>query len=156
MKSNLPGPPPTPRMTPEERKIWLASKAAPDGALLMYESELAVIQRQIVTEHALRVLREKALTAIMLDLGDYYKNEPDLPNAVGAAVFDAYKFKTAVESAQGKLGPMKERLDQLASNKDLPIALTIDALDLSAKLGELIQLFKGAADARRQRRTISK
>lgn len=139
-------------MSPEERAVWLASKNAPDGMMLVTEGEWGRVMSALKTEHAVRVGHEAGIGLLIMILGEYYKTEPDLRNAVGAAVFDAERFKKGVDLALPNLRAMLDKLDKAIVRVNTnPISANIDLLDVSSRLGEVIKLLSDAKDMRRDR-----
>lgn len=146
------GAPKLPSMTPDERALWLASKGAPEEMMLVTTAEWGRVMRALKAEHAVRTGHEAGIGLLIMILGEYYKTEPDLRNAVGAVVFDAERFKKCVDLALPNLRAMLDKLDKAIVRVNTnPISANIDLLDVSSRLGEVIKLMSDAKDMRRDR-----
>lgn len=140
--------------TPAERKIWAASKGLPPNMLLVSNTEMMAMHNSMVQqrEHTAAVNLQFRHCVSMLQ--EYWKLEPDIVNAVGHAVFDAQRFKKAVELLAPKIQKIKDRFDaaiKLAGNTVAPVVFG-DLVQASADLDrEFVDLV--AVIARRRERT---
>lgn len=88
---------PTPDMTPGERKLWCNSHALDARYLLVTYEEMTLMGESMAQQRQLAGALSRTHKELELNLADYWKNEPDLPNGVAAAVFDAKRYKKAVD-----------------------------------------------------------
>lgn len=145
-------PNPSPSMSPDERSLWLASHNAPPEMCLVTQGELNIINDAIKREAFLRKARETALTAIIMQLGEYWKIEPDVVNAVGLAVFDAKRFKAGAEKAAEVLAVVESKLTALGTAlPDLPPTAKVDLIDVLGRISAAGAFLKSQESLRRVR-----
>lgn len=141
-------------MTPEQRSAWLKQNGAPEGMNLVSNDELSTIHKAIAQGNATLRDREQALASIIVELGEYWKTEPDLANAVGAAVFDAKKFKSATLRTINQIGEIHEVLSghfKTLTEAGANDAMMSDFLRQASRLRDLAKFLEGERDSRRQR-----
>lgn len=90
-------PPQTPDMSPSERKIWANSHALDERYLLVTFAEMKLMGDSMAQQRTLTGALQRTFKECELILADYWRNEPDLPNGVASAVFDAKRFKKGVD-----------------------------------------------------------
>lgn len=100
--------PQTPDMSPSERKLWANSHALDARYLLVTSAEMKLMMEGMAQMRELAGALRRTHKELELNLADYWKNEPDLPNGVAAAVFDAKKYKDAVTRAIPTLRKLHE------------------------------------------------
>jgi hypothetical protein len=143
-----------PEMNPEERALWLAAKGAPPNMMLVTREEHDRVMRALKAEHETRVGHEAGINMLILLVGDYWKAEPDLPNAVSAAMFDATRYKKAVEHALPRLKATIEKLNAAAiaaNNEDVDPTVKIDVALAIAELEQIEAVLKKYSELRRER-----
>lgn len=133
-------------MTPQERKLWLAVHNAPDEYVLVTKQEMLTMgnamNRQVQMTHSMA----RTHRAIERELKDYWKSEPDIVNAAGAAAFDGDKFKKQTERDAIFLNALSERLSALA----LPAKLS-DIEKVIANINEQLGHIKKTSEKHRNR-----
>ena len=102
---------PEPNMTPEARAVWLATHQAPPGMLLTTEAEMDRVLTALKKTEGARRQMVSRFGVLTLVLGDYYRNEPDMTNAVASAVFDAERYKKAVDLVLPKLKAANAKIE---------------------------------------------
>lgn len=149
--------PALPRMKPEERELWMASRNAPEGARLVYEDELDGIMQALNAEHNQRVTHDVGTQVLRALLAGWFVSEPDLANAVAACAKDASKYKKAVDLAEKKIAALKETADKVAASIGArEPAAAVDLVNLGMELAALLKLFEKARIERHDRGTIKK
>lgn len=145
-------------MTPEDRGLWLLKHKVPAGYLLVTKNEIDAIGRGLAQEHDMRVALQANVEAIRKALGDYWKNEPDLPNAAGAAAFDAARGTAITDNAREALQYALSALiiiahssdeDQQAEGSEATVGEIIKAA--SDKLGDALAFIDAKRAERRDR-----
>jgi hypothetical protein len=145
-----------PAMSPDERRLWLAAKGAPADMFLITAAELGKLQGALASEHQIRVGHERGIAALCRQLGPYWVEQPDLPNAVAAALFDADKF-TKVRKTFGALRTAKGKLDRvIATAQATNFAIAADLIDVSATLDEKLRVLEEADRLRRERGDLTR
>lgn len=120
--------------TPQQRKAWLVAKGAPDDFVLVTNTQMLAMangmnqQRELT--NGLTLIHKRLERA----LKEYHKTEPDMVNGVGAAVFDAERYRKGVDRALEKLGALNVKLTGLAGRVAESTAPTSVKVDLIASL----------------------
>ena len=144
--AQLPDPAP---MTPQERRLWSASHALPEIYLLVTREEMQVMSVSMAQQRAVAGALQRTFKECEVLLADYWKNEPDLPNGVAAAVFDANRYKKAVDLVLPHLRKLKANLAALPTSEHT----ATEALYASRKhLDEQIALLDKQTNLRRDRK----
>ena len=143
-----------PSMTIEERDLWMTAKGAPKDMIMVPTEEYRRLCETVILERQTRMGHESGLKGLMFLLDEYFKTEPDLGNAIAAALFDARRFKPATESAITSLKATKERLSKaIIYSADIGLnSFSADFLRVSNELGETIKALEAVAAERRDRR----
>lgn len=116
---------PKPSLTPEERKIWLASHNAPGDMLMVSIHEFRQLTVGILNG-------QRALTALKTmceetanNFAHYHQTNPDLPSAAKAAVHDAARFHRIAERCLVDVDSFLTLTQSLANHMDDPTGLAI-------------------------------
>lgn len=140
-------------MSTQERKIWAASKGLPSNYLILTIEEMMTMRNSMHEQRAQCTDMGARFKKCIGLLGEYWKLEPDLVNAVGAAVFDADRYRKACELTAPKIQKIKDSLDAaitLAGPSLAPVVLA-DLLGASAALGREFVFIVEQMAKRRQR-----
>lgn len=145
-------------MKPEDRGLWLLRNKVPPGYLLVAENEIDAIGRGLTEERRARNTLQIAMNGTIEALGNYWKTEPDLPNAAGAAVFDAARGTEMTDQARAAIDYAITALQTLANMTDggcdeREVAMTIGPIinDAANKLGEALKFIDAKRAERRDR-----
>lgn len=143
--------PPLGTMTREARKLWLASHNAPEDAVLLSVQESDGMLKSLQAANAILQLMRRGENMTIAQTGDYFSQEPDLPNAVGAAVFDALRYKKYADLSEAKLEAVRNLIAAAAKLPGIPAAAAVDLINASAIAKELLDLLVKQRDLRRER-----
>lgn len=161
MKNDLNGANPydkaQPDMTPAERKVWLASHAAPSQYMLVTVAEMQVMMDGQVQQRELCDALNRQFRRVEKILLGYWKTEPDLVNGVAAAVFDAGKYTKLAKLLPPHLRKMR---DQFKAIREMVTPHVGDATknelhELGEKIVEAIDLLETQEALRRDRRATT-
>lgn len=145
-------------MTPEDRGLWLLKHKVPRGYLLVAENEIDAIGRGLTEERRARNTLQTAMKGTIEALGDYWKNEPDLPNAAGAAAFDAVRgtaiadqARAAIDYALTALQTLADMTDGGCDEREAEITVGPIISDAANKLGDALAFIDAKRAERRDR-----
>jgi hypothetical protein len=139
-----------PLMSHAERSMWLASHKSPDGYMLVHQSETENMLAALVANKGLLEAHRKGLNMLLEQARPYMAAEPDLTNAVGAAVFDAQRYKKGCDLALVKLQQLLAKLEKIAVAPGLLPVTVIDVTNVALDTESMIDLLE---KQRYQRRT---
>lgn len=146
-----------PDMSPAERKVWLASHAAPEQYMLVTSDEMHVMMDGVRQNRELIDALQKTFRRCEKITGDYWKTEPDLPNGVAAAVFDAQKYKKISALLLPQLRRMVKRIEAVRYivAPHVGEATNQDVFGLEKEIKEALDLLETQAALRRDRKSTT-
>lgn len=143
-----------PDMTPAERKVWLASHNAPEQYMLVTVAEMHVMMDGQRQQRELCDALNRQFKRVEKILSGYWKTEPDLPNGVAAAVFDAGKYTKLAKLLPPHLAELKKCLSAMAG-RDLSDVQRVEFHELDKAVAEMVDLLETQAALRRDRRSTT-
>jgi hypothetical protein len=138
-------------MSPAERKLWLASRNAPPDMMLFTQTESESMLAALTANQKLLQAHRKGLNMLIEQARPFMAAEPDLTNAVGAAVFDAQRYKKGCDLALVKLQQLLAKLEKIAAAPGLFPVAVIDITNVALDTESMIDLLTKQSQLRRVR-----
>lgn len=155
MRNSLNPDAPEADMTPAERKVWLASHNAPAQYLLVTVDEMQVMMAGVRKDREVNEALQRTFRRAELVLLEYWKSEPDLPQAIAAAVFDATRYKKGVNTALPGLRKVVEKLEAaIRLSGGLAPTVVQDFHDAKKAIEDLIEFLNKQTELRRNRKDV--
>lgn len=137
-----PRPPlPKPSLTPEERKIWLASHNAPRDMLMISIPEFQQMTIGMINGQRTLLALKATIDATADHLDNYWRTQPDLPTAARAAVHDAKRFHRIAERCLTDVDSFLTLTQSLANHMDDATGLAI-IYEEAARIGETLAFIR--------------
>lgn len=162
---NPPTPQPTPQPSPnkrppvwhpEQRRQWLASKNCPEHFNLVTTLELAILERNLLSQGSARKALQAQVEGASAALGEFFTTQPDLIEAAHEANFRANTRRIGLENALAALDYTLTALQTLANLTDGGMdeneAKTVQQIidDAANKLGATLNLGREQQNAKRE------
>ena len=143
----------TPDMDASERKIWAASHNLPSHYMLVTVNEMLTMRGQMNAESTRAEAFKRTFDRCDASLTEYHKTEPDLPNAVAAAAFNAKKWKTAETKVLPQLRKARDNLKAVREMvaPHVGAATMLEIHNLGEKILEAIDMLEKQSALRRER-----
>lgn len=132
---------PKPSLTPEERKIWLASHNAPADMLMISHAEFRQMTVGMINGQRTLLVLKATVEETANHLDNYWRTQPDLPTAARAAVHDARRFHRIAERCLNDVDSFLTLTQSLANHMDDPTGLAI-IYEEANRIGETLAFIK--------------
>lgn len=132
---------PKPSLTPEERKIWLASHNAPADMLMISASEFRQMSMGMINGQRALTALKTACEETANHLDNYWRTQPDLATAARAAVHDAKRFHLIAERCLTDVDSFLTLTQSLSNHMDDPTGLAI-IYEEANRIGETLAFIR--------------
>lgn len=144
-------------MNPQERRVWLASHNAPEQYMLLTVDEMVILKAGVDRANETSDAYGRTFKRCEKLLLEYWKTEPDLPNGIAAAVFDAGKYTKLAKLLPPHLRKLRDKFKAVRHIVDPHVgdATRNELAELGEGLVEILDLLESQAALRRDRKTTT-